>query len=552
MPNVCWSSTFLTSCSNVAALAFHSRPAASSPSQEPPQAIAEAELPTSATREQNLQKWPNFSNFLQTSATSTIVVCVASVAVTLVIMATLGIRAFIECPKQISELAQRLIMTNSDFAKVLSECYEESSDLKQQLWNTTFNLMAAIKELKDMRRMVEDYTKLTVHLMGKLYLIQHVELKYNCTDLLEKAVQDLKYVYNRYNTVETGIKTLNIKSLRLKEVADNCANWLKQLKEEFLDLQTMNNSHVTLLMEKNQPRINNQNLQFYGKNYSALRTKIHYLREFTDNCTKDLREENSRLRTLYMCCTEDLKEEKLTLQTVQTTYATLSSEVERLNDTKHDLGRYLELIAKNRELKKQVEYHEKIVNELRRCQENVRVLQIMASFSSVWDYCDNRTFRCSPCMTDWVKHSSRCFFLSVDRKHWVAARGACVHLGGDMTVVSSLSDQKFLTTLVNKATANQHIAAWIGLNDMVVPDIYQWVNGSEVITAYWKKNTTQKRNGCVAIVAPAEIGEGNWIQSWNVLTCTNEQQYICETTALTDHASATTTEEFERHINGTD
>lgn len=541
--NVCWPLTFITSRLNVSALVPHSPSAASSPSQEPPQATAQAELPDGdTTREQKLLKWPNFSNFLQTSATSTVVVCVASVAVTLVIMATLGIRAFIECPKQISELAQRLIMTNSDFAKVLTECYEESSDLKQQIWNATFNLIAAINELRDMRKMVEEYAKLTVNLMGKLSLIQHVDLKQNCTNLLEKAVEDLKHVYDRYISVETGIEKLNLTSLRLNEVADNCTNWLEQLKEEYLDLQTTDSGHVTLLIDENQLRVNNQNLQFYGKNYSALRTKIQYLSKFTDNCTKEMREKNLRLRTINICCSKDLEEQKVTLETVSSNLSTLVSGVNQMNVTKYDIGRYLELNAESQELKKHVEIHVKIVNKMKKCMDNSQALRSIAdTFPSVWDHCDNRTLQCSPCMTNWVKHSSRCFFLSADTKSWTAARAACVRLGGDLAIVSSLSEQTFLTSLVKNASVNQQSSAWIGLNDLVVKDIFYWVNGSVAIAAYWGNNTAVQENHCVAIVAPAQIGEGDWIQSWNVLDCTAQQQYICETMALTDHANATTT-----------
>lgn len=470
-------------------------------------------------------------------------VCVASVAVTFVIMAALGIRVFIECPKQISELAQRLIMANSDFAKVLTECYEESSDLKQQLWNVTFNLIAAINELKDMRTIVEEYARITVHLKKILYLIQCVNVKQNCTYLLEKAVQDLKNVYDRYNTVETGIKKLNIKNLRLKEVAVNYTNWLNQLKEENLDQQTINNSHMTLLVEENQLRINSQNLQFYAKNYSTLRTKIQYLREFADNCTRDLKEKNLRLQTMNTCCTKDVEEEKRKLQTTKMSYAALLSEIKQLNDTKDAIGNYLILNEENQKWKKFSESHTSLVKEIRNCTENSQALRTIANaFSSVWAYCDNQTLKCSPCMTNWVKHLSRCYFLSVDSKPWMSARAECVRLGGDIATVPSLSDQMFLTTLVKNATVDQHSSAWIGLNNLIFGDIFSWVNGSAIKSGgYWENLVTVLNNHCVAIVAPAQIGEGDWIQSWNVFNCTTEHQYICETTALTDHADATTT-----------
>lgn len=500
-------------------MALHSPSAASSPSQEPPQAPAEAELPVSGAREQNILKWPNFSNF--------VVVCVASVAVTFAIMIALGIRAFIECPKQISELAQRLIVANSDFAKVLTECYEESSDLKQQLLNVTFDLIAAINELKNMTNILQEQAKIAVLLKEKLDLIQHVNLTKTCTHLLEKAVQDLKHVYNSYATVRTGVKKVNIKNLRLKEVAGSYTNWLKRLEKENRDLQTIKNSRATLLMEENQLRINNQNLRFDAKNYSTLRTKIQYLREFVDQCTKDLKEKNRKLQTNTTCCIKDLEEENLKVQNIISSYVTLSSEVNQLTNLKNAIIVYLQLNKENQKLKEHVEYH----TGIRNCTEDDQVLRALAEFVSVWKYCDSQTLQCSQCMTNWVSHSSQCFFLSTDRKPWMDARAECVRLGGDLAIASSLPVQKFLNTLVQKASVSEESSAWIGVSDLIDESLFYWVNGSRVHGGYWKnKYEGLGEYDCVAIVIPAEFNDEHL--TWKTLNCTHLRQYICETTAL--------------------
>lgn len=458
-------------------------------------------------------------------------VCVASVAVTLVIMIALGIRAFIECPKQISELAQRLIMTNSDFTKALTECYEESSELKQQLLNATFNLLTAINELKNMRNSIEENAKLVVLLKEKLDLIQHVNLTKNCTDLLEKAAQGLKDLYNSY-----------VNNLRLREVADNCTDWFKLLEEEYQDLQlislTINISYTNKLIKESQQKINNQNLGFCAQNYSTLRTKIQDLRDFVNNCNRDPREKNNRLKTINHCCTKDQEEENMRVQNVISSYANMSSEVNQLGKMKTAIRAYLPLNEENQNLKKQVEYHTNIQSRLRNCTENDRVLRTMAKFVSAWDYCDNQTLKCSQCLANWVRHSSMCYFLSTDRKQWMQARSECLRLGGDLAIAPSDSVQEFLTRLVKNASVSERASAWIGVSDLVDEAIYYWVNGSRVKDKYWGEQPSNEEDDCIAIVAPVEITGLDWINSWNVLNCLDFRQYICETTALTEPTDA--------------
>lgn len=302
---------------------LHSPSATSSPSQERPQATTEADLPVITTRGQKLLKWENFRKIFP----SAVVVCVASVTVTLVIMATLGIHGFIECTKQISELAVCVIMTNSDFTKVLTGCSEERLDLKQQLRNATLNLIAAIN---DVRKIVEEYGKLTVDLKEKISLIQYLNMTtHNYTSLLKEAIRDLTEVYNSYANVENEMKRLDNENLRLREVADNCTNHLsdtKQLKEENLQLQNINNSYATLFNEVNQLRTKNQNLLVIASDYKKLNTEMDQLREVAENCTSQLND-----------TTEQLIKENLKLQSINNSYATLFDEVNRLRTNNQNL-----------------------------------------------------------------------------------------------------------------------------------------------------------------------------------------------------------------------
>lgn len=590
---------------------LHSPSADSSPSQERPQAIAEADLPVITTREQKLLKWQNFRKVFS----SAVVVCVASVTVTLVIMATLGIHGFIECTKQISELAVCVIMTNSDFTKVLTGCSEERSDLKQQLRNATLNLIAAINEMNDVRKIVEEYGKITVDLKEKLGLIQYLNITtHNYSSVLREAIRDLTEVYNSYSTAETEMKRLNIENLRLREVADNCTHQLgdtKQLKEENLKLQNINNSYATLYNEVYQLRIKNQNFQVLVSDYKKLNTEMEQLREVADNCssqlndtTKQLMEENLKLQSINNSyttlfnevnqlrtnnhnlqviankyttlkteieqlkevadnctiklndTTKQLKKENLNLQNITNSYATLFNEVNQLRTDHQNLQvnpknyttvktEMEQLSKENQALKKAADNYTNVVSEMGICAKSLQGLRAIVfnqKFSSIWDYCNNQTLKCAHCMPNWTEHSSRCAFFSTEEKPWANARADCVRMGGDLAIVSSEKDQRFLTNLVKNANIVKLRAAWIGLSDLITEDKFVWVNAEDVRDTYWRENEPnnhialwdkEKKTGqdCVTIEAA-----GEWPNSWDDVICTGERHYICETMALPDFA----------------
>lgn len=171
-------------------MAPHSPSAVSSP-QDPPQASTEADL---TAREQKLLKWQNFRNVFS----SAVQVCVASMAVTLVIMAALGIHAFIKCPKQVSQLAHGLIKTNSDFTKVLAGCSKERMDINLQLRNATFNLIIALNE-KNVTKILQDCS-ITGNSNENVGLIQCLIITtQNYSSLLRKAIQDLMEVHSNFD-----------------------------------------------------------------------------------------------------------------------------------------------------------------------------------------------------------------------------------------------------------------------------------------------------------------------------------------------------------------
>lgn len=436
-----------------------------------------------------------------------------SLVVTLVIMAALGIRAFIDCPKQISELAQRLINANSDFANVLTKCYGESSGVKWQFRNATLNLIATINELKDLRMMVEEYKKLTLLLKETLALIKHVQVDKNCTNLWEEAVQDLLQVHGSY-MLEARIKIHNV---TLPTVANKCTNWLQQLEEEYLNMQKIINREFHQFIGENVHRD--------GRNYTTLRTKIQYMRGFVGSCLETLKEKNFKLQTVKTCCTEEVRRGHQMLQTINSSGEALLVEIDRLKKMKGAIQSFIVLHRENKEWRKIEQNKSAILNH---CSQKRRAVQTMAnSFPSVWDHCDKETFKCSPCRPNWSLYSSRCFYSSTEKTTWLLAYAQCVALGGNLVVMSGSSELKFLTQL-----ARGHSTAWIGLMDLVVENRFMWVNGKDL--GNWATiSSNSLKNHCVALKTSVPITR-NWTNSLEVFHCFEKRPYICETSALDD------------------
>lgn len=413
----------------------------------------------------------------------------ASAAVTLVTLTALGVYSFIECPTQVSELAECLITTNSYWTKALTGCSDERSHLEQQLRSATWNLNAGINETNDARRVVKVSREITVDLMVKLGVIQNRNITtHNYTRLLREVIQELTEVYNSYNSVETLIKELNLDNLKLKETAYNCTKHLNdttdKLREETVKLQSENISYVELMTEVNQLKEN------------------HSLVTYNDT--------------------------------------TLMSEIKRLSGENHELIKVLDDHINNLN---------NTLNNISVCVNTSKLLREILSrekFSNIWNFCSNQTLQCAHCMQNWVKHSSRCYLLSTDKKTWLNARAECISQGGDLAIVFNRQDQEFLYNMIkNNRTFMHPWAAWIGLTDLMNEGArFIWVNGKKVEKTFWAPGEPnnfipywdiKKKRGqdCVTIEAKLTA-----LASWDDVICTGPRYYICETVAVPDFAVA--------------
>ncbi|KAG7509013.1 hypothetical protein JOB18_031577 [Solea senegalensis] len=141
-------------------------------------------------------------------------------------------------------------------------------------------------------------------------------------------------------------------------------------------------------------------------------------------------------------------------------------------------------------------------------------------------------------MEGWTEHNSRCFFLSADTKEWLDARTYCIDKGGDLAVVLSEGDQKFLTNLTEeKFKSNVEFnGTWIGLHDMDQEGAFQWVNGKRPSKKYWVNGQPDNQThdsslegaDCVVLVFELNERTDQTFRNWDDIACIDQRNYICE------------------------
>jgi hypothetical protein len=79
--------------------------------------------------------------------------------------------------------------------------------------------------------------------------------------------------------------------------------------------------------------------------------------------------------------------------------------------------------------------------------------------------------------------SGTCFVaFTTERVPWAMARAQCQAIGGDLAIVTSATENAFLTSLLG---ANE---AFLGGNDLTTEGAFVWVDGTPVTYSNWRLN----------------------------------------------------------------
>ncbi|KAM9769964.1 uncharacterized protein ACNS7B_006993 [Menidia menidia] len=118
----------------------------------------------------------------------------------------------------------------------------------------------------------------------------------------------------------------------------------------------------------------------------------------------------------------------------------------------------------------------------------------------------------------WLYFRGSVYYISTIRKTWQDSQLDCWNRGADLVVINSKEEEVF--------TRKPQKVLWIGLTDKVSEGHWKWVDGTPLTQSYWFFGEPNNFNGrdedC------AEIQQYNIERSWNDVTCTNENFFICE------------------------
>ncbi|KAL0967023.1 hypothetical protein UPYG_G00303570 [Umbra pygmaea] len=123
------------------------------------------------------------------------------------------------------------------------------------------------------------------------------------------------------------------------------------------------------------------------------------------------------------------------------------------------------------------------------------------------------------CKPHWTRYGSYCYFVGQETKTFSEANEICRSLHSYLVDVSSGVDNAFLISLVG-SRPEKHF--WIGLSNQKHVDIFTWNNGNRVKFTHWNAQMPGSRQGCVAMTTGTLAG------LWDVLSCTNQEKYICK------------------------
>uniref|UniRef100_A0A8C7MYH2 Mannose receptor, C type 1b n=1 Tax=Oncorhynchus kisutch TaxID=8019 RepID=A0A8C7MYH2_ONCKI len=123
------------------------------------------------------------------------------------------------------------------------------------------------------------------------------------------------------------------------------------------------------------------------------------------------------------------------------------------------------------------------------------------------------------CKSHWTRHGSFCYFVGPEIKTFDEAKETCKGSQSYLADVSSRLDNAFLISLVG-SRPEQHF--WIGLSNQNHIDFFNWTNSNRVRYTHWNAQMPGSRQGCVAMTTGTLAG------LWDVLSCTNQEKYICK------------------------
>ncbi|KAL0961813.1 hypothetical protein UPYG_G00332020 [Umbra pygmaea] len=136
------------------------------------------------------------------------------------------------------------------------------------------------------------------------------------------------------------------------------------------------------------------------------------------------------------------------------------------------------------------------------------------------------------CAEGWVYQQEKCYFFSTDEMNWNQSRGQCVSMGGDLVIINSQKEQKYLKSM--------NATFWIGLNDLETEGWWLWVDNkplSQTGLKFWiiwdlihsepdnSKTIDPLGENCATLFMKSRFS------GWADVSCEQMHRFVCETSS---------------------
>uniref|UniRef100_A0A8C2KYX6 Si:ch211-232p21.6 n=1 Tax=Cyprinus carpio TaxID=7962 RepID=A0A8C2KYX6_CYPCA len=127
----------------------------------------------------------------------------------------------------------------------------------------------------------------------------------------------------------------------------------------------------------------------------------------------------------------------------------------------------------------------------------------------------------------WVQDKGRFYVFSSDTKDWNSSRQRCQDLGGDLVIINSSEEQKFLAKQIH-AIGTQTLY-WIGLTDSHTEGVWLWVDDTKNHLNFWAMPPDDHKSADNPLGEDCVVLNGRMFEAlWGDVFCLRTERSICE------------------------